>query len=139
MVSVTSVGESSRRIRVFIRDTNRMGTQLLADVLGRDRRFEVLPEARTLEEIGQLRPDVVRWVAEGLTNREIAAQLDLSEHTVKNYLFRIFEKLGISNRMELILYVVSQLAVSGNNRGVPAVPAEPREAFTPAGALAVAQ
>ena len=54
--------------------------------------------------------DVVRWVAEGLTNREIADRLELSEHTIKNYLFRIFEKLGISNRMELILYVVSQIA-----------------------------
>lgn len=54
--------------------------------------------------------DVVRWVAEGLTNREIADRLELSEHTIKNYLFRIFEKLGISNRTELILYVISQLA-----------------------------
>jgi DNA-binding NarL/FixJ family response regulator len=54
--------------------------------------------------------DVVRWVAEGLTNREIADRLELSEHTIKNYLFRIFEKLGISNRTELILYVISQVA-----------------------------
>ena len=37
--------------------------------------------------------DVVRCVAEGLTNREIAQRLKLTEHTVKNYLFRIFDKL----------------------------------------------
>jgi DNA-binding NarL/FixJ family response regulator len=50
--------------------------------------------------------DVVLLVAEGLGNREIAQQLTLSEHTVKNYLFRIFDKLGISNRVELVLYAV---------------------------------
>ncbi len=51
--------------------------------------------------------DVVHLVAEGLGNREIAQQLNLSEHTVKNYLFRIFDKLGISNRVELVLYAVA--------------------------------
>jgi len=51
---------------------------------------------------------VVQCVAEGLTNRETAAQLNLSEHTVKNYMFRIFDKLGVSSRVELVLYVASQ-------------------------------
>ena len=49
---------------------------------------------------------VVALVAEGLSNREIAHELALSEHTVKKYLFRIFDKLGISTRVELVLYAV---------------------------------
>lgn len=50
---------------------------------------------------------VVALVVEGLSNRPIAIELNLSEHTVKKYLFRIFEKLGISSRVELVLYAVN--------------------------------
>ena len=50
--------------------------------------------------------DVVRCVAEGLTNREVAQRLKLTEHTVKNYLFRIFDKLGVSSRVEVVLYAL---------------------------------
>ncbi len=52
--------------------------------------------------------ELVRLVAEGLTNRDISFQLGLTEHTVRNYLFRIFNKLGTSNRLELALYVIKQ-------------------------------
>jgi len=52
--------------------------------------------------------DVVRCVAEGLTNRQIAHRLTLTEHTVKNYLFRIFDKLGVSSRVEVLLYVLGK-------------------------------
>ena len=47
---------------------------------------------------------VVALVTDGLSNRNVANELGLSEHTVKKYLFRIFEKLGISSRVELVLY-----------------------------------
>ena len=42
-----------------------------------------------------------------MRNQEIALQLNLSEHTVRNYLIRIFDKLGISSRVELVLYAFS--------------------------------
>ncbi len=50
---------------------------------------------------------VVALVAEGLANRDIARELNLSEHTVKKYLFRIFEKIGVSSRVELVLYAIN--------------------------------
>jgi DNA-binding NarL/FixJ family response regulator len=51
---------------------------------------------------------IVPLVAAGLTNKEISDRLRLSEHTVKNHLFRIYDRLGISSRVELILYAVTQ-------------------------------
>jgi two-component system nitrate/nitrite response regulator NarL len=51
--------------------------------------------------------NVVRLVADGMRNHEIALRLRLTEHTVRNYLIRIFDKLGISSRVELVLYAFS--------------------------------
>jgi DNA-binding NarL/FixJ family response regulator len=53
---------------------------------------------RREEEISML-------VAEGMTNREVSQTLNISESTVKNSLFHVFEKLGISNRVELAQYM----------------------------------
>ncbi|MFZ0396175.1 MAG: response regulator transcription factor [Terracidiphilus sp.] len=70
--------------------------------------------------------EVVHLVAEGPQNREVAKELTLSEHTVKNYLFHIFEKLGVSSRVELVLYAVSSAksalsaAVPDDKEGKPA-------------------
>ena len=50
---------------------------------------------------------VVNLVSEGMKNREIAQKLGLTEHTVSNYMYRIFDKLGVSNRLELVLYAMS--------------------------------
>jgi DNA-binding NarL/FixJ family response regulator len=50
---------------------------------------------------------VVALVADGLSNRSVARELHLSEHTIKKYLYRIFDKLGISSRVELVLYAVN--------------------------------
>lgn len=66
--------------------------------------------------------DVVRCVAEGLTNREIAQRLKLTEHTVKNYLSRIFDKLGVSSRVEVLLYAVR----NANQQRSAAAPARRR-------------
>jgi len=52
--------------------------------------------------------DILRLVEDGLTNRQIAQELNLSEHTVRNNLFRIFDKLGVSTRVELALYSVNR-------------------------------
>jgi DNA-binding NarL/FixJ family response regulator len=71
-----------------------------------------VPSLRVLNSRGceMLTPreeQVVGLAAEGLSNRGIARELNLSEHTIKKYLFRIFDKLGVSSRVELVLYAVN--------------------------------
>jgi DNA-binding NarL/FixJ family response regulator len=68
-----------------------------------------LADAKGNVLLSEREQSIVRGVAEGLSNREIAKQLELSEHTVKNYIFRIFDKLGVSSRVELILYTIAHL------------------------------
>jgi DNA-binding NarL/FixJ family response regulator len=64
-------------------------------------------DAKGLDVLSKREMEVVRCVAEGLTNREIAERLALSQHTIKNYLFRVFDKLGVSGRVELLFMTLS--------------------------------
>src|SRR3546814_6392544 len=52
--------------------------------------------------------EVLRLVAKGLNNREIARQLFISENTVKNHVRNILEKLQLHSRMEAVLYAVRE-------------------------------
>lgn len=65
-------------------------------------------DAHELNLLSKRELEVVRCLAEGLTNREIAERLSLSQHTIKNYLFRVFDKLGVSSRLELLFMTLSQ-------------------------------
>jgi two-component system, NarL family, nitrate/nitrite response regulator NarL len=68
-------------------------------------RAEQLQGATTLSRREE---EIARLVAEGRSNRQISSLLGLSEHTIKNYLFRIFEKLGISSRVQLALRILGK-------------------------------
>jgi DNA-binding NarL/FixJ family response regulator len=62
---------------------------------------------------------IVKLIAEGFTNRDISTQLKLTENTVRNYLFRIFNKLGTSNRLELALYAINRDAENKSRGKLP--------------------
>ena len=49
---------------------------------------------------------IVAAIAEGASNKDIGQQFNLSEQTIKNHLSHIFDKVGVSNRLELALYAM---------------------------------
>ena len=85
---------------------NTQQLQYLIDVVTQVPSLRVV-SAKGVQLLTARQEQVVALVAEGLSNREVAHELRLSEHTVKKYLYRIFEKLGISTRVELVLYAVA--------------------------------
>ena len=80
------------------------------EALGGPTRARFTPETEALLSAREI--DVVVGLTEGLSNREIARRLNLTEHTVKNYLCRIFEKLGVSSRVEVILHALGRTAAN---------------------------
>jgi DNA-binding NarL/FixJ family response regulator len=57
---------------------------------------------------------VIGLIVAGYTNKDLARELGISENTAKHHLTNIFDKLGVSNRLELVLYAVDNGLVTGN-------------------------
>ncbi len=70
---------------------------------------------------------VLHLLADGMSNYEMATHLGLSGHTIKNHLFRIYEKLGVSNRMEAVLYALTPRTIKPES----AAPILPAQALAP--------
>jgi len=78
-------------------------------------RFDPL-KSGALALLSKREREVIQSVVEGQTNRQIAETLGISQHTVKNYMFKIFDKLGVSNRTELVFHVLSTTEGSSHTR-----------------------
>jgi DNA-binding NarL/FixJ family response regulator len=74
------------------------------------------PEAKSdgKSELSAREMEVIALVVQGYKNRDIAEKLFISEKTVKNHLSAIFNKLGVSDRLELTLYVFEKRMFSPN-------------------------
>src|SRR6202008_2029834 len=81
-------------------DARRVGRELRR--LGVQRRIVTRPRAKTgWDSLTDSELTVVNLIATGATNRDVAAQLHLSLHTVKNHVHNAFAKLGINSRAQL--------------------------------------
>lgn len=74
---------------------------------------------------------VIAAIVDGASNKDIGRQFGLSEQTVKNHLSRVFDKLGVSTRLELALYAVHHQLLKDAPAG-PAVRKAPRAGKSPA-------
>ena len=70
------------------------------------RRRSMLNGRPDLNELSSREGDVIRLIAQGLSNKEISYQLKLSEKTVKNHISRIFSKLNICARTQAAVYAI---------------------------------
>jgi two-component system nitrate/nitrite response regulator NarL len=52
--------------------------------------------------------EVVQHLAEGMSTRELSQKVGVTEHTIRNYLCNIYDKLGVSTRVELALYAITR-------------------------------
>ncbi|ARK30047.1 response regulator transcription factor [Halalkalibacter krulwichiae] len=101
LIKSTKVSSMAEKLRALL-----SGTSVLdADVL------KQLTQPKDKEELKQLTPrekDIAELVSQGLSNREIAAQLYISEGTVRNTLSIILEKLQLRDRTQLAIYYLKR-------------------------------
>jgi DNA-binding NarL/FixJ family response regulator len=100
---VPKVAEPDRLVRA-IRTVAAGGTAAgawLGSMVGR--MSEAAPEAGRVS-VREL--EIISLVARGLENKEIAAELEIAEQTVKNHLSRVMKKLGLRNRQEVAMFAV---------------------------------
>lgn len=69
---------------------------------------QTVDPAQGLNVLSEREIEIIRYVAAGMNNREIADKLAYSEKTVKNYLSNIFQKLGIRDRTQAAIYGLRQ-------------------------------
>ena len=109
--SIETLSKCVRRVHQGQIWANSQQMSLVVEALGASRNpFAV--NAQAVDHLSKREIEVVGSVAQGLTNRQIAKRLNISEHTVKNYLFRIYDKLGVSSRVELLFMTLNRIGSS---------------------------
>ncbi|MGH8673187.1 MAG: LuxR C-terminal-related transcriptional regulator [Burkholderiales bacterium] len=70
------------------------------------------PANNVLAELTQREREIVRLIVEGASNKEVASSLNISERTVKGHLSNVFQKLGVTDRLKLMLHVRGKVTPS---------------------------
>jgi DNA-binding NarL/FixJ family response regulator len=100
---VTLTPEQEQRIRELFKlitdEKDPEKVQVLAGELGR-----LLTVQAPLRKPSDRELRIIELVAQGLKNREIAEQLGISSKVIKNYLSKIYDKIGVNNRLQLALW-----------------------------------
>jgi DNA-binding NarL/FixJ family response regulator len=118
VVSVMSLPEAPARLAAAILTahdgTLRLPPQLQGALLVQLKRLQqhvLEPGGLTMSGLSTRECDVLRLLAEGLSTEEIAVRLNYSERTVKNILYALMTRLGLSNRSHAVAYAVRTGAI----------------------------
>jgi len=88
--------------------TPRMASKLLSEFASMIKRTDDRPQQLPAPRLTDRELEVLKLVARGMNNREIAKTLFISENTVKNHIRNILEKLQLHSRMEAVMYAVRE-------------------------------
>jgi two-component system, NarL family, nitrate/nitrite response regulator NarL len=83
-----------------------LDNRMTAEVINAFKKSAEAGQRREKPLLSEREREIVQLVAQGFRNREIGEKLFISEQTVKNHLHNIFDKLGVSDRLELALYAI---------------------------------
>ncbi|MDO7787849.1 response regulator transcription factor [Desulforamulus aquiferis] len=104
LIKNVEISELKRAIRAVVRGETVLDSQMAACIVKKLKEVPSQEFAQPLLTEQQL--DIARRVAEGLTNREIAEQLYLSENTIKFHIQNIMRKLDVHNRIALVTKLI---------------------------------
>jgi DNA-binding NarL/FixJ family response regulator len=94
-------------IRAAARGASVIEPKMAATLLSEFRRMSHLQEEDGLASLTEREIELLRLVAQGLSNKEIAYELSLAESTIKNRLSILFEKLDVKDRTQAAIYALS--------------------------------
>ena len=97
-----------RSIRAVARGEAAIDSKAAVAVLAQLRRSPQVEQVGSSEQLSAQQIVILRMVAQGLSSREIATQLYLSENTVKGYVQEILHRLNVKNRTEAVMVAVKQ-------------------------------
>jgi len=99
-----------KSIRCVMNGQYWVGRESVSDLVRIIRDLTAIPEQGTRKRSYSLTPrelDIISAIVDGYTNKDIAEKFAIAEQTVKHHLGNIFDKLGVSNRLELALFAVN--------------------------------
>ena len=88
--------------------------------------------ARTKVQLTPKESLIVSCVTQGMKNKEIAVRVGTTEQVVKNYLRKVYDKLGVADRLELALYCLNNRVVDGAVKPAAPSPSAPTNGEAPA-------
>jgi DNA-binding NarL/FixJ family response regulator len=106
-------------VRSAARGESLLDPAVANSVLARLRELTAREQSREAALLSRRETEVVALVARGLTNREIAAKLIISENTARNHVSRILDKLGLTRRSEAATFAAQHGLVGGDGATTP--------------------